>query len=82
VAIFTNKGYEIAEKLDNWALREKLFTLEFLQRQRLNDLVGSPLEWTIDGEEVRTIVGAMGRVPTFRQTGWDILNSARVVRQN
>jgi hypothetical protein len=82
VAIFTNKGYEIAEKLDNWALREKLFTLEFLQRQRLNDLVGSPLEWTIDGEEVRTIVGAMGRFPTFRQTGWDILNSARVVRQN
>ncbi len=82
VAILTNKGYELAERLNNWSLREKLFTLEFLQRQRVTELIGTPLEWTIDGEEVRTIVGAMGRFPSFRQTGWQILRTARVIRQN
>jgi hypothetical protein len=82
VAILTNKGYELAERLNNWSLREKLFTLEFLQRQRVTELIGTPLEWTIDSEEVRTIVGAMGRFPSFRQTGWEILRTARVIRQN
>jgi hypothetical protein len=28
---------------------------------------------------VRTIAGAMGRFPSFRETGWRILASARVV---
>src|SRR5690606_6567192 len=40
MAVFTNKGYEIADRLDNWSMRERLFSLEFLQRQRLNDLAG------------------------------------------
>lgn len=82
VAILTNKGYEIADRLDNWAMRERLFTLEFLQRQRVNELVGTTLDWMIDGEEVRTIVGAMGRFPGFRQVGWEILRTARVVRNS
>jgi hypothetical protein len=82
MAVFTNKGYEIAERLDNWAMRERLFTLEFLQRQRLNDLVGFPVEWTIDNEEVRLIVGTMGRFPAFRGTGWRILRTATVVKDN
>jgi len=79
VAVFTNKGYELADRLDDWSLRERLFTIEFLQRQRVADLVGTPLEWSIDHEEVRTIVGTMGRIPAFRDVGWHILNSARII---
>ncbi|MGE3109194.1 MAG: hypothetical protein AB7G11_10800 [Phycisphaerales bacterium] len=79
MAIFTNKGYEIADSLNNWAMRERLFTMEFLQRQRLNDLAGFRVDWTIDNEEVKLIVGTMGRFPTFRNTGWQILQSATVV---
>jgi hypothetical protein len=79
VAVFTNKGYEIADRLDNWAMRERLFTMEFLRRQRLNELAGLPVEWTIDQEEVRVIVGAMGRFPAFKSTGWKILQAATVV---
>lgn len=79
VAVFTNKGYELADRLDDWALRERLFTIEFLQRQRVADLVGTPLEWSIDHEEIRTIVGTMGRIPAFRDVGWHILNNARVI---
>jgi hypothetical protein len=79
MAVFTNKGYEIADRLDNWAMRERLFTMEFLRRKRLDELAGLPVEWTIDHEEVRVIVGTMGRFPMFMNTGWQILKSATVV---
>jgi hypothetical protein len=79
MAILTNKGYEIADRLDNWAMRERLFTMEFLRRKRLDELAGLPIEWTIDHEEVRVIVGTMGRFPMFMNTGWKILKSATVV---
>lgn len=79
VAIFTNKGYEIADRLDNWAMRERLFTMEFLRRERLNELAGMAVEWTIDQEEVRVIVGTMGRFPLFKSTGWKILQSATII---
>lgn len=82
MAVFTNKGYEIADRLDNWSMRERLFSLEFLQRQRLNDLAGFSVDWTIDHEEVRVIVGTMGRFPMFRSTGWKILQTATVVGDN
>lgn len=82
MAIFTNKGYEIADKLNNWAMRERLFTMEFLQRQRLNDMAGFRVDWTIDNEEVKLIVGTMGRFPAFRNTGWQILQTATVVGAN
>lgn len=82
MAIFTNKGYEIADRLNNWALRERLFTMEYLQRQRLNDLAGFNVDWTIDNEEVKLIVGTMGRFPMFRNTGWQILQTATVVGAN
>jgi hypothetical protein len=82
MALFTNKGYEIADRLNNWAMRERLFTMEFIQRQRLNDLAGFEVDWMIDSEEVRTIVGTMGRFPSFRQTGWRILQTATVVDSN
>jgi hypothetical protein len=82
MAVFTNKGYEIADRLNNWSMRERLFTMEFLQRQRLNDLAGFNVEWTIDQEEVKLIVGTMGRFPMFRPTGWQILQAAAVVGSN
>ncbi|MBC7835107.1 MAG: hypothetical protein H7Y88_08390 [Phycisphaerales bacterium] len=82
MAVFTNKGYEIADRLDNWAMRERLFTLEYLQRERLNELAGIDVGWTIDSEEVRVIVGTMGRFPGFRSTGWRILETATVVGEN
>lgn len=79
MAVFTNKGYEIADRLNNWAMRERLFSMEFVRRQRLSELAGVPVEWTIDNEEVRVLVGTMGRFPMFKSTGWKILQQATVV---
>lgn len=81
VAIFTNKGYEIADRLNNWAMRERLFTMEYLQRQHAISAGDPAAEWAIDQEEIKVIVGTMGRFPMFRSTGWKILQSATVVQE-
>lgn len=82
VSVFTTKGYQIAARLGNWAMHERLFTLEYQRRQQLNELAGFPVEWTIGHEDVRKLVGTMGRFPAFRTTGWKILQTATVVRDN
>ncbi len=78
LAVFSNKAAEIAERLDNWSLRERAFTLEHLRRRKL-EAQSSDEPWVLDREEVRTIAGTMGRFPAFRDIGWNILESASVV---
>ena len=34
MAVFTNKAIEIGERLGNWAMRERAFTLEHFRRSR------------------------------------------------
>jgi hypothetical protein len=36
-------------------------------------------EWTLDEEDLRNLVGAMGRFPFFRPTGWRILDRATIL---
>jgi tetratricopeptide (TPR) repeat protein len=82
MAVFTNKAVEIADRLGNWTLRERAFTLEHLRRRRLQRTTGFEAEWVLDEEDVRTIAGTMGRFPSFRDTGWRILAEARIVDQS
>lgn len=78
MAIFTNKAMEIGERIGNWGLRERAFTLEHFRRRRVADLVGKDQDWFLDEEEIRTITGTMGRFPGFRRIGWRILEAARI----
>ena len=82
MAVLTNKGYEVAEELDHWAMRERVFSLEFAQHERLHQVSGHDVPWTIDTDEARVIIGTMGRFPRFRDTGWQILNAATVIPSN
>lgn len=79
MALFTNKADEIAERLDNWSLRERVLAMDFARRERLNDWTGVGEEYTLDADDVRLISGAMGRFPSFQQIGWRILESAKVL---
>jgi hypothetical protein len=74
MAIFSNKANEIAERLDNWSLRERAFSMELARR----DLTGDD-PWILDMEDIRSLVGTMGRFPTFRDRGYRILKSARLL---
>lgn len=79
MAIFSNKTSEIAERMENWSMRERAFTFEHLRRQRMNESLGYSTEWLLDDEDVRTVTGTMGRFPSFRETGWRILESSRAL---
>ena len=77
IAICTNKATEIGDALDLWTLRERAFTLGWFRRT----VVASPRDgefdaWLLDDEDLRTLVGTMGRFPAFRATGWRILEHA------
>ena len=74
LALFTNKADEIAERLDNWAMRERVDG-----HRRFVGWTGQETPLTIDTDDVRMITGTMGRFPQFRRTGWSMLESARVV---
>ncbi len=82
MAICTNKADEIADRLDNWSLRERAFTMQYTRWQRAKDATGFEIPQVIDRDDVRLIAGTMGRYPTFRDTGWQILQTAQVVRNN
>lgn len=73
LAIFTNKALEIAERTGSWSLRERAFMLEHLRR---GDQAGPML---LDHDEVRAIIGSMGRFPGFRTAGWGLLRNASIV---
>jgi hypothetical protein len=80
MAIFTNKADEIADRMNNWSLRERVFTMQYASHRRFLDWAGRMLSLTLDNDDVRALVGTMGRFPTFRDTGWKLLQTARVVR--
>jgi hypothetical protein len=61
-------------------MRERAFTLEWFRRQDVaGDEGPSFRDWMLDTEDVRVLVGTMGRFPLFRATGWRILDRATLV---
>jgi len=82
MAVFTNKADEIAEHLDNWAIRERVFTMDHSRWERARGCTGFDIPRVVDDDDVRIITGTMARFPTFRDTGWRILESAKVIRSN
>lgn len=80
ISAFMSKALAIADRLDNWAMRERVFTMQFALHNLMVDATGLDLAFTIDDQE-RSLIGAtMGRFPNFRTVGWRILETARVVQ--
>jgi len=80
MAMFTNKADEIADRLDHWAMRERVFSMQFEGRQRLFGWTGQEIPIVIDTDDIRLITGTMGRFPQFRDIGWTILNCGNIVQ--
>lgn len=80
LGIFSNKAIEIADRAGSWALRERAFVLEHL-RGGEDDATAPDAEngRVLDQEDIRAIVGTMGRFPHFRETGWALLRRAVVI---
>jgi hypothetical protein len=82
MAVLTNKADEIAARLDNWSMRERVLTMQYVRWERAQSSTGFDIPCVIDTDDVRVIAGTMGRFPTFRDTGWRILQSAQIVDGN
>jgi hypothetical protein len=82
MAMFTNKADEIADRLNHWSMRERVFSMQFEGRQRLVGWTGQEIPIVIDNEDVRLITGTMGRFPQFRKTGWSILNYGNIIKDS
>lgn len=80
MSVFMSTALSVADRLDNWAMRERVFTIQFALHNLVVDTTGLDLAYTIDDDERSLISATMGRFPTFRQTGWKILETARVVQ--
>ncbi|HMN97678.1 MAG TPA: hypothetical protein PKC43_14535 [Phycisphaerales bacterium] len=81
LAILTNKADEVAERLGHWGLRERLFAIEHLHRVLVEATGEDVPSWNLDEQDVRTLLGTMGRFPRFRRIGWKILAAARQERR-
>lgn len=75
------RALDAADHLDNWAMRERVFTIQLNLHRTLTDTTGLDLPLTIDTRERTLITQAMGRFPGFRTIGWDLLSRATVVEQ-
>jgi len=80
MGIFTTKADEIAQRLDNWALRERVFTMEYIRTERLSEWAGRDVPLTFDDEDIRALIGTMARFPRFFETGVRLLEGARRIR--
>jgi hypothetical protein len=79
LAIFTNKALEIADRTGNWALRERAFMLEHLRRSKGTAAEDESDRAMLDQDDVRSIIGAMGRFANFREAGWALLRDATIL---
>ena len=76
---FLALGLEAAERLDNWAMRERVFTLQLALHQTLVGTTGFDIPFVMPGSQRRSVFGAIGRIPRFRDDGWQILETAQFV---
>ena len=75
LGLLSNKAVDIADRLNNWSMRERIFSLQYCNAQGK----GNHQEPTIiDAEDAKLITGTMGRFPQFRNTGWALLRNAGV----
>ncbi|MFO0873021.1 MAG: hypothetical protein U0575_03500 [Phycisphaerales bacterium] len=76
VGVLSAKGLELADAARNWAIRERLLTIEYLRRSNTSGLHTDAGQHTLDTEDVQLIAGVMARFPAFRPFGWELMRRA------
>lgn len=69
-------AHEIAEELDNWAMRERAYSMQFALHTTLSDRTGLELDLNLSEMDQTLVAATMGRFPSFQQTGWSMLDAA------
>ncbi|MFM9957084.1 MAG: hypothetical protein ACKVZJ_03345 [Phycisphaerales bacterium] len=82
VTFLNSRALTIAERSDNWALRERVFTLQYGLHRTITDSTGLDIDFKLDEENRSLVTATMGRFPSFRTVGWQILATAKLVDAN
>jgi hypothetical protein len=82
VGFLNTRALTIADRLGNWSMRERVFTLQFGLHQTVTDSTGFEIEFPLDEQNKSLVTATMGRFPSFRAVGWQILATAKVVDTN
>ena len=75
---FSEKGFELADRIDGWQLRERLLTLDYEGNKILESEQKKRITRIIDNDDVRLINSTMRRFPNFRSIGLDILTNSEL----
>ena len=75
MAMFTDKADVIARRLNNWALRERVFAMEYASYERVEQITGRAALLTLDADDLEALVGVMGRFPRFGPTGMKLFEA-------
>jgi hypothetical protein len=67
---------DIADELDNWAMRERVYSMHFALHSVLSDRTGLELDLNLSESDQTCVVATMGRFPAFQRTGWSLLEAA------
>lgn len=67
---------DIADELDNWAMRERVYSMQFALHSVLSDRTGLKLDLNLSESDQTCVVATMGRFPAFQRTGWSLLEAA------
>ncbi len=76
---FLRVAREIVRRRQSWALREGILQVHSESHRRLREWTGRSLPLVLELDELRSLIGVMGRFPSFRQTGWQLVDEAAVL---
>ncbi len=70
-AVLSNKALDIAAHIDNWAIKERAYSLQCAIQASAQDP-----NFVLDDEDRADIVAVMGRFPDFYARGWRLIDQA------
>ncbi len=78
MASFTRLAEIIAKRSGEWVFHERILSIDYERKERVKEMSGDSNPMTLDSEGLRVVAGVIGRFPSFRKLGWEILYDARI----
>lgn len=80
LAVYSQHAIDIAEQINNWAIKERIVSLQYSAHQLVKSSSDVEMDYVLDREDRAMIASVMGRFPHFRSLGWKILDTSRVIK--
>ncbi|MCA9309566.1 MAG: hypothetical protein KDA21_00030 [Phycisphaerales bacterium] len=80
IRTFTCRALNFADIRDNWAIRERAFSIQYAELEKVGQFSTPSQDQPIDHVDQALIAAMISRFPTFRPVGWKILDATHVVQ--